>query len=222
METQSSLTPDGDQNRTGEILKAAISFLVVSFILVMLRLYTRLFLVKSARWDDWTIVLAMVLSSLFGLGMYLLTSTKLGSLIGAGLVVPEIRDGFGRHWQYLTTAQRQEFMRYTFGEWIQTFFTLMITKVSVCLLLLRISPNIHIIRPIQCLVAFLILSNIVLSLVWIFQCIPVHEVWNCDSRETTYCKRPTRAKCFSQGQVQRVIISQASKLRGRVASVCRR
>lgn len=219
METQSSLTSDGNQNRTGEILRASIGFLVVSFILVMLRLYTRLFLIKSARWDDWTIFLAMVLSSLFGLGMYLLTSTKLGSLIGAGLVVPEIRNGFGRHWQYLPNDQRQEYMRYTFGEWIQTFFTLMATKVSVCLLLLRISPNIRIIRPIQSLVAFLILSNIVLSLVWIFQCIPVHNAWDCNAEEKTFCERPT--KCFSQGQVQRVIISQASKLRRRVASVCR-
>lgn len=73
METQSSPTPDGNQNRTGEILGASIGFLVVSFIFVMLRLYTRLFLIKSALWDDWTILLAMVLSSLFGLSMYLLT-----------------------------------------------------------------------------------------------------------------------------------------------------
>lgn len=69
MEAQSSPTPDGNQNRTGEILGATIGFLVVSFIFVVLRLYTRLFLVKSARWDDWTIVLALVLSSLFGLGI---------------------------------------------------------------------------------------------------------------------------------------------------------
>lgn len=39
----------------------------VSFIFVVLRLYTRLFLTKSARWDDWTILLALVLSFLSGL-----------------------------------------------------------------------------------------------------------------------------------------------------------
>ena len=108
----------------------------------------------------------------------------------------------------------QEFMKYTFGEWIQTFFTLMATKVSICLLLLRISPNQRIIRPIQSLVAFLVLSNIVLSLVWIFQCIPVDAAWDDSKRKT--------AKCFSRGQLQRIIISQASKLLVCVAAVCRR
>ena len=88
----------------------------------------------------------------------------------------------------------------------------MATKVSVCLMLLRISPYNHIIRPIQCLVGFLILSNIVLSLVWILQCNPVDAAWDCDKRKT--------AKCFTQGQVQRVIMSQASKFLVCVVSVC--
>ena len=139
---------------------------------------------------------------------------QLGSIVGAGLDFPEIHYGFGRHQYYLTDHQLQEFMKYTFGEWIQTFFTLMATKVSICLLLLRISPNQRIIRPIQSLVAFLILSNVVLSLVWIFQCIPVDAAWDKSKRKT--------AKCFSQGQLQRIIISQASMLLVCVASVCRR
>ena len=88
----------------------------------------------------------------------------------------------------------------------------MVTKVSVCLMLLRISPYKHIKRPIQSLVGFLILSNIVLSLVWIFQCDPVDAAWDCDKQKT--------AKCYTQGQLQRVIISQASKLLVRVVSVC--
>ena len=79
----------------------------------------------------------------------------------------------------------------------------MAIKVSICLLLLRISPNKRIVRPIQSLVAFLVLSNVVLSLVWIFQCIPVDGAWDM--------KKQMTAKCFSRGQVQRVIISQASR-----------
>ena len=59
---------------------------------------------------------------------------------------------------------------------------------------------------------FLILSNIVLSLVWILQCNPVDAAWDCEKRQT--------AKCFTQGQVQRVIMSQASKLLVRVVPVC--
>lgn len=73
MTTQSPTPLDGNQNRTGEILGACIGFLVVSFISVVLRLYTRVFLIKSARWDDWTIVLALVLSSPCRLETYMLT-----------------------------------------------------------------------------------------------------------------------------------------------------
>ncbi len=126
---------------------------------------------------------------------------KLGSIVGAGLVFPEVHYGFGRHTHYLTDHQSQEFMKYTFGEWIQTFFTLMATKVSICLLLLRISPTRRIDRPIQGLVAFLILTNVVLSLVWIFQCTPVDLAWIYPKKEPE--------KCFLKGQIQRIIMSQA-------------
>ena len=56
--------PDGNQNRTGELIGICIGFLVVSFIVVTLRLYTRLILIKSARWDDWTIFVALVRTEL--------------------------------------------------------------------------------------------------------------------------------------------------------------
>ncbi|KAL9133093.1 MAG: hypothetical protein Q9175_005732 [Cornicularia normoerica] len=184
MSTQLSQPPDGNQNRTGAMIGMATGPVTVSFIFVVLRLYTRLCLIKSARWDDWTILLAL-----------------LGSIIGGGLDAPEIRNGFGRHQYYLNDHQIQEFKKYTYGEWLQTFFTLMVTKVSICLLLLRISPNKRIIRPIQSLVVFLVLSNVVLSLAWILQCIPVDGAWDATKQKT--------AKCLTQGQVQRVIISQA-------------
>ena len=64
MSCQSSPPPDGNQNRTGELIGVCIGFLVVSFIIVILRLYTRLVLIKSARWDDLIIVLALVCTEL--------------------------------------------------------------------------------------------------------------------------------------------------------------
>ena len=74
-------------------------------------------------------------------------------MIGAGLDFPIIHSGLGRHDAYLGDAQLQEFKRYTYGEWVQTSFTLMAIKVSICLLLLRISPEVRIIRPIKGLIA---------------------------------------------------------------------
>lgn len=184
MNTQPSPPPDGNQNRTGPVIGVVTGTIAISCIFVVLRLYTRIFLTKAARWDDWTILLAW-----------------LGSLIGGVLDLIYIHYGFGRHRYYLTDHQFQEYKKYSYGDWIQTFFTLMATKVSICLLLLRISPNKRIIRPIQSLVVFLILSNVVLSLLYILQCIPVDGAWDAQKQKT--------AKCFTQGQVQRIIISQA-------------
>lgn len=66
MSTQLSPPPDGNQNRTGTAVGLVIGTNTPAFIIVALRLYTRLFITKSARWDDWTIVVALVLTSLFG------------------------------------------------------------------------------------------------------------------------------------------------------------
>ena len=138
-----------------------------------------------------------------------------------GLVIAEIAYGYGRPAYYLTQHQFQEFSKYVYGEWLQvrrflsrtrllntdfdyikTFATLTFTKVSICLFLLRLTVTKVSIRPLQIAVIILIISNIVLSLIWIFQCRPhLDKAWNS--------KMP--GSCFSKGQVERIIISQAGK-----------
>ena len=58
--------PDGNQNRTGVIIGMVIGPITIAFVFVVLRLYTRLSLTKSARWDDWTILLALVMNPISG------------------------------------------------------------------------------------------------------------------------------------------------------------
>lgn len=78
----------------------------------------------------------------------------------------------------------------------------MFTKVSICLLLLRIAPSKKVIGPVQGLIIVLVVSNVILSMFWILQCTPADAAWNATSQET--------AVCFTQGQIQRIIIFQAS------------
>lgn len=86
---------------------------------------------------------------------------------------------------------------------VQTFATLTFTKISICLFLLRITITKAFIRPLYLAIAILAISNVVLSLVWILQCTPhLDKAWNT--------KLP--GKCFSKGQLERIIISQASTL----------
>ncbi len=72
MSSQLKVPPDGNQNRTGIMVGMIVGSVIIAGIFVVLRKYTRLYLTKSARWDDWTIVLAFVLISLLCLEMYML------------------------------------------------------------------------------------------------------------------------------------------------------
>ena len=174
--------PYPDDNRQTGIIVTAITVSIFASIVVALRLATRIWIVRNVGIDDYTIIAA-----------------TLGTIIGCGLDIVEVHYGFGRHKAYLSTSQFTEFSKFSYGEWIQTFQTLMFTKLSICFFLLRIPVERFFIRPIQGAIGFLLVSNIILTLLWTFQCNPVHGAWNKDAP----------AKCFSEAQLQRIIISQA-------------
>ena len=102
---------------------------------------------------------------------------------------------------YLQPWQIIEYRKYTYGEWIQTFATLMWTKVSICLFLIRIPINKSLIRPLEGAVIFLIFSNVVLTVMYILQCHPLNAAWD-DRIEGT---------CFSRKTLENIIFAQASK-----------
>lgn len=128
---------------------------------------------------------------------------QFGTIIGAALCSVEVHYGFGRPAWYLTDHQIREYLKYTYGEWIQTFASLMWTKVSICLFLMRIPVSKAYIRPLQAGVVILVVSNVILTLLWILQCTPIAAAWNLELKG--------RSQCFSRGQLQRIIIAQASE-----------
>ena len=176
-----SLLNRNDNQGGGIIASEVITTFLTSFT-VALRFATRIWIVRNIGWDDYTILFAAI-----------------GKIIGAGLVSAEVHYGFGRHKVELTRWQYIKFMKYSYGEWIQTFQTLMFTKISICFLLLRIPVQKRFIRPIQGVTVALIISNIVLTLLWILQCSPTATAWN----------KQIPGTCFTDGQLQRIIISQA-------------
>ncbi|KAG6986669.1 hypothetical protein G7Y79_00074g098660 [Physcia stellaris] len=155
-------------------------FLVLVILFLLLRLFTRIFIVHAFWWDDFTIILAVV-----------------GNTIGAGLDFVETSNGFGRHQQFLSPHQLLEFRKYTYGEWIQTFATLMWTKVSICLFLMRIPRIKALRRTLQWAVAFLLFSNTILTTAWIMQCQPLHAAWD------------DQGTCMSREALQKVVLVQA-------------
>ena len=171
-------------------------------IAIVLRVCTRVWIVKSFWWDDFTIILAVVRPQNLSLPSSgttadLLSIAQLGTTIGAALCFVEVHYGFGRHISFLSTHQIREFEKFTFGEWIQTFQTLMFTKVSICLFLMRIPNSRRLIVLMQWAVAFLLFSNTILTVIWIMQCQPVHVAWYGEGT------------CMAQGSKEAVILTQA-------------
>ncbi|MCJ1451381.1 hypothetical protein MMC28_001717 [Mycoblastus sanguinarius] len=151
-----------DEGNWGHSIVALTTFFIILvFIALVLRIVTRVWIVKSFWWDDFTIILAV-----------------LGTTIGAGLDFVEVHYGFGKHEKYLSSHHLQEFRKYTYGEWIQTFATIMWTKVSICLFLMRLPDRKAWLRPLQWAVAFLLFSNTILTVMWIMQCQPIHAAWD--------------------------------------------
>ena len=170
-----------DNRQTAILINVLLSFIVAA-IITTLRMITRIWVVRNVGWDDYTIVAA-----------------TLGHCIGMGLVLCELHYGFGTHREFVSDSAFLEFMKCSYVEWIQTFQTLMFNKLSVCLFLLRLPVSKQYTRPLQGAVIFLIVSNIILTFLWIFQCSPVSGSWT----------QSATARCMTYAQLERIIISQA-------------
>ncbi|KAI4266380.1 MAG: hypothetical protein LQ337_008809 [Flavoplaca oasis] len=161
------------------IILTAVFLAIVIFVLA-LRIFTRVWIVHAFWWDDFTIILAV-----------------LGTTIGAALVFVEVHYGFGKHQQFLSDHEIRQFRKYTYGEWIQTFATLMWTKVSICLFLIRLPQSKALKRPLQWTVAFLLFSNTICTTILIMQCQPLHAAWDDDGR------------CMSLSAMEALVLTQA-------------
>ena len=91
---------------------------------------------------------------------YSLVAPCLGHVVALGLVVMKSQYRFDRHRCYLTQQQYTQFLKYSYGEWIQTLQTLILT---ICLLLLAIPVNKYFMRPLQGPNVFLIVTNIIFT-----------------------------------------------------------
>ncbi|KAL8957260.1 MAG: hypothetical protein Q9193_005420, partial [Seirophora villosa] len=193
----------GTEGNWGQpIIALTAFFLALVLIVLALRIFSRVYLVHAFWWDDATIILAVVRPKL----PPNMTSTKasnhqLGTTIGAALDFVEVHYGFGKHARFLTPHELRQFRKYTYGEWIQTFATLMWTKVSICLFLIRIPQSRVLKRPLQWAVAFLLFSNAVLTVMLIMQCQPLHAAW--DDRV------PGGGRCLSLDAKMGIVLAQA-------------
>ena len=126
---------------------------------------------------------------------------KVLTVIGAGLITAEvIGGGLGRHGYYLQPSQLRLFTALGWGDWIQTFITLMFTKISICLFLLRIVDGRKIRMGIYSLIGCLVLFTTIFTCLFLGICRPLKAHWNIGMEGV----------CLSDKMIENIVMAQGS------------
>ncbi|KAL6703831.1 hypothetical protein ACN47E_009050 [Coniothyrium glycines] len=170
------------EDRSGQVLAIAITFLVLTWITVLLRCYVRIVMVKGFGIDDWT----MIVTLLFFTG-YLI------SQIGGAL------HGTGVRRSLLTDQAAQTALHFWyFCEIFYTLSTCML-KISVGFFLLRIT----VVRWQQWIIYMIMVVSGIVGIAYtsvaIFQCQPVHYWWDLDPNAKGTCLSSVLVMNFTFG-----------------------
>lgn len=122
---------------------------------------------------------------------------------GMGFVGAEVSNGLGRHRFYLPAKSYLKFLKYDYLDWAQVFATLALSKISICLFLLRLSSFRQLRLWLYGLIIFLVTSHVPFLFLMLFQCSPARKYW------TNPLEGP--GACFSKATVETIIIVQGGE-----------
>ena len=114
------------------------------------------------------------------------------------MITAEVFKGLGRHEYYLEPKQRRMFQALGWADWIQTFITLCLTKISICLFLLRIVDSRVTRIAMYSTIAFLILFTTVCVSLFLGVCRPLKAYWDVG----------VDGVCLSDDELKNVVITQ--------------
>ncbi|KAL5001683.1 hypothetical protein BDV10DRAFT_148605 [Aspergillus recurvatus] len=147
-------------DRSAAVCGVAAAFLSLSSVAVIMRCYVRLRIVKAFGWDDFVMIIAMLLYIMF-----------CGCMIGGSLW------GTGKHLSELTPKQRTTAMEYWWFCNISYAVSSVLAKVSVCIFLLRVMLFPCHRAALYTVTALAACSGIPFFVLLIIQCSPVSFWW---------------------------------------------
>ncbi|KAI1451434.1 hypothetical protein F4805DRAFT_473673 [Annulohypoxylon moriforme] len=148
------------ENRGPELMRVCIALLTTAVIAISLRCYTRLGIVKAFGADDWTMMAATVSFILF-----------------CTCAITGIHYGTGRHFADLETPDIEKAMMYWWLCYIWYCLTMIASKISIGLFLLRIAVQRihHYIIYVNLLLT--VVTGLVFFFVTLLQCNPIPYFW---------------------------------------------
>ncbi|KAL6714771.1 hypothetical protein ACLMJK_008196 [Lecanora helva] len=172
--------PTGDQDKGWAILAVCWALVLFALVSTILRIYVRARLTGNLGSDDAVIGVAMATT-----------------ILGAGLITAEVLNGLGRHEYYLTTPQRSNLQALAWADWVQVFITLGLTKISICLFLLRIIEQRTVEKAMWALIGFTSLFSAVCVFLFMGICRPLRAYWAVGQD----------GHCMSNLQVSHIVIA---------------
>ncbi|KAI0599508.1 hypothetical protein F4775DRAFT_113139 [Biscogniauxia sp. FL1348] len=163
--------PEPIANRPETIYGLAITFMIISWIFVCLRLYVRFKVVRAPGWDDLCVIL------------YLLTTTT-----GSIAICVAVRYGLGQHFLNLQPWQWEGYLQSFYVGNACYVSSATFIKEALLLQYLRVFERGYFImrRLIVCVIVFTALWGLAYSVLAWMPCIPVWQFWVSDPGANCY------------------------------------
>ena len=117
------------------------------------------------------------------------------------MITVQVLTGLGRHEYFLTAAQRRLFQIIGWADWIQTFITLALMKISICLFLLRIVDTKQVARAMYAVIIYITLFTAVTIFLFLGVCRPLRAYWDVG----------VDGVCLSKHQVESIVLAQGGR-----------
>ncbi|KAE9366307.1 hypothetical protein N431DRAFT_419496 [Stipitochalara longipes BDJ] len=164
-----------DVNKGPQILGAVATTTILALIVVAMRLYVRIWMLRSASFDDYFIVAGMACS-----------------LISFGINIPDVMYGAGRHAAYISPPSKiTTGLKLNFVTQPVLLSGVTFVKVSIGFFLLRIAPDNRYRRSIIGAITFLLVITTFFIITLFVQCSPLAAVWDFSLRPTASCWNPS-------------------------------
>ena len=158
--------PGGNANKSTTVLAIAVVLVILSLASTIIRLSVR-FHNHQRGWDD----LAIALAALLLCADFAFKSVSLTA-------------GLGRHSYYLSENQISRALEFNYATQLLSFVIVCLTKISICLFVLRIKKTGWLKWCLSALMAGLVLTTLACEIILFAQCQPINAFWN---REPDLC-----------------------------------
>ncbi|OCL11955.1 hypothetical protein AOQ84DRAFT_313007 [Glonium stellatum] len=170
--------PNEDQGPT--ILAITLTVTSLALVTLIIRLFVRIRMIRNVGWDDYMMVLAMALC-----------------IAGQGVIIPEVRNGAGKHITHIPPGSIMKGLKYNFITQPIFLWAICMVKMSVGFFLLRVAATPFFRRAITSIMVFMGVYTLVCFCTIMFQCTNLAVQWDSSVKSKCFTPRTLRGLSYT-------------------------